>query len=228
MIRGLQFKKTTVFGEERWCTEPWGDSPKDYIQQLNDIGLLLPSILEDLSTTQSREQIWKRCQNLEDRFNAWYIRLRTLFPTSPYWEQPVKLTARAADIPPAPFATAFNFLDIRVAEALTVFWALRIILHAVLRGFASARGVASNEGDTVIMGSACNIARSISYLTLPRAGVLGMQWIIFPLRTALTTFQKRGWEAESQWSKNVLVAVQKRGICYGGDIVDAQWGERIR
>lgn len=230
MIRGLQFQKATFFGEERWCIEPWGDQPKDYIQQLNDIGLLLPAILEDLHLPQGsrRAQIWQRCQHLDDRFNTWHAHFLTLFHTLPYWKQPAEMTACAADIPPVPFSTVFNFLNIRVAEGMALFWALRIILHVLLRGFSGAHGVAPTENDTVIIACACNIARSVPYFTLPETGYLGIQWIIFPLRTALATFLKKGWENEGEWSKAVLVAVQNRGIRYGGDIVDVQWGEQIR
>ncbi|KAE8370194.1 hypothetical protein BDV27DRAFT_90221 [Aspergillus caelatus] len=234
MIRGLQFYKATFFGEKRWCIEPWGARPKDYIQQLYDIGLLLPPILEELHTIQGlpkdprRAQIWQRCQHLDDRFNAWHARLLTLFGTIPYWEEPAELGARSADILPGPFMTSFDFLHIHVADGLGFFWALRLLLHNVMRGLSEAQGAATEEHGAVIADCACNIARSVLYFTQPEIGYLGVQWLIFPLKTALTAFRQMGWETEWQWSRGVLVAMKNRGISYGGDIVEAQWGERIQ
>ncbi|CRG89046.1 hypothetical protein PISL3812_06081 [Talaromyces islandicus] len=123
-----KFRKVTLFGEERWCVEPWDDKPKDCIQQLNDIGLLLPVILENLHTIQNltEGQIRQRCQHLQDHFNAWHAHLLSLSPTPPYWDQLAELTTPVIDIPPVPFVTAFNFLNIRVAEGLAIFWAIRL------------------------------------------------------------------------------------------------------
>ncbi|BAE61123.1 hypothetical protein COH20_002821 [Aspergillus flavus] len=230
MIRGLQFFKGSFFSETRWCIEPWGTKPKDYVQQLYDIGLLLPPILEELHTIQSlpnaprRAQIWQRCQHLEDRFSAWHARLLTLFPTPPYWEEPAELMDRSSDIRPGPFEASFDFLNIHVADSLDFFWALRILLHTVLRRLSGA----PEQSDAIIGACACNIARSVPYFTQPKCGFLGVQWLIFPLKTAFSAFRQMGWEIEWEWSRGVLVAMKNRGISYGGDIVDAQWGERVR
>ncbi|KAJ5555960.1 hypothetical protein N7513_003602 [Penicillium frequentans] len=238
MIRGVQFFKATFFGEERWCIMPWGDNPKDHIQQLYDIGLLVPSILEELHGIQKlpndpcllqrTTQILQRCQHLDDRFNAWHARLLTCFATPPYWEQPAELISRAADIPTGFFVTSFDFLNIRIADGLAVFWALRTILHVILRGLSSGHNPVLEENDLVIVTCACNITKSIPYFTRPETGYLGVQWTIFPLKVALSAFQQVGWESEREWIKAVLTAVKARGIRYGGDIVEAQWGEQIR
>ncbi|KAJ5578619.1 uncharacterized protein N7459_007583 [Penicillium hispanicum] len=234
MIRGLQFFKASFFGEERWCVEPWGDKPKDYIQQLYDIGLLLPPILEELRTTPGlpsgpqRARIWQRCQDLERRFNAWYARFLTLFPTPPYWERPAELVARSAEIPLGPFATSFEFLNLQVADGLGFFWGLRILLHTTMRALSDTQGAVAEELDAVIATCACDIARSVPYFTQPESGYTGMQWLIFPIKVALSAFRQLGWETEWQWSREVLVTMKKRGISYGGDVVEAQWGQQIR
>lgn len=230
MIRGLQFFKGSFFSETRWCTEPWGTKPRDYVQLLYDIGQLLPPILEELHTIQSlpndprRAQIWQRCQHLEDRFSAWHARLLTLFPTPQYWEEPAELMDRSSDIRPGPFEASFDFLNIHVADGLDFFWALRILLHTVLRRLSDA----PEQSDAIIGVCACNIARSVPYFTQPKCGFLGVQWLIFPLKTAFSAFRQMGWKTEWEWSRGVMVAMKNRGVSYGGDLVEAQWGERVR
>ncbi|OOO12173.1 Protein of unknown function DUF3468 [Aspergillus oryzae] len=194
MIRGLQFFKGSFFSETRWCTEPWGTKPKDYVQLLYDIGLLLPPILEELHTIQSLPNDPRRAQ---------------------IWQ---------SDIRPGPFEASFDFLNIHVADGLDFFWALRILLHTVLRRLSDA----PEQSDAIIGVCACNIARSVPYFTQPKCGFLGVQWLIFPLKTAFSAFRQMGWKTEWEWSRGVMVAMKNRGVSYGGDLVEAQWGERVR
>ncbi|OJJ42013.1 hypothetical protein ASPZODRAFT_78007 [Penicilliopsis zonata CBS 506.65] len=234
MIRGLQFLKGTFFGEERWCVEPWGSRPKDYIQQLCDIGLRLPCILEELHTKPGLhiDLTWQRCQQLDNRLNAWHAHILTLFPTVPYWEQPAERIARSTDIAPSPFSTAFTFFDLRAADALAFFWALRIHVHAALRGLslsgAAPRGSAPEEHEAIIEACACNIARSVLYFTQLKSGFLGVHSMIFPLKTALSAFRQMGWETEWEWCRGVLLTMKSRGIRYPSDIVEAEWGEQLQ
>lgn len=120
---------------------------------------------------------------------------------------------------------SFDFLNIRIADSLSVFWALRIILHIVLRTVHSAK---LKENDLVIKTCARSITKSVPYFMRPDTGYLGMQWIIFPLETALSAFQQMRQENEWKWSRDALAVVEIRGIRYGGDIVEAQWGEQIK
>lgn len=237
MIRGLQFFKATFFSQEPWCTQPWGRKPKDFSQQLYDIGLLVPTLLEELKTIRrlpnpnqlsQAARIWQTCQNLDDRLNVWHARLLDLFPNSLYWEQPVVLIDRAADIPPSPFATSLRFLNIRIADCLAVFWSLRIILCTIMWNLGVSRGAKVSEHDPVIVDCARNIGMSVSYFMQPETGYLGIQWIIFPLKMAMTAFQQLGWKNEWQWGRDVLQALPNRGVRYGGDIAEVQWGEKIR
>ncbi|KAJ5087534.1 hypothetical protein N7456_011150 [Penicillium angulare] len=232
MMRGVQFFKGSFFSEERWLSEPWGDKPKDYIQQLYDIGIVLPSICEqlreikDLRKDPRREQIKQICQHLDSRFHEWHDDFLNIFPVQPYWEQPMELMPQSADISPSRFRTSFGFLNLHIADAMASFWSLRILLHTILRGLSVAEGTVSQESGTKIMTCACNIVKSVPYFTQPTTGFQGMHWIIFPLKAALSAFRQLGWDNEWQWSKGVLVVLKNRGISYGGDVVEVQWGTR--
>ncbi|KAJ5273136.1 hypothetical protein N7478_008261 [Penicillium angulare] len=232
MMRGLQFFKASFLGEDRWCAEPWGDKPKDYVQQLYDIGLVLPFIFEelreikDLRKDPRREQIQQRCQRIDSRFHAWHDNLLNIFSVLPYCEQPAELISRSADISPGTFTTSFDFLNLHVADAMAFFWSLRILLHAISRGLSIAQGAVTQDSDAEIMSCACNIAKSVPYFTQLTTGFQGMQWLIFPLKTALSAFRQLGWHNEWQWTKDVLVAMKNRGFRYGEDIVELHWGKR--
>lgn len=114
------------------------------------------------------------------------------------------------------------FLDIEVADTMTVYWSLRLLVLATMRMLIPAHEPTVTRTGAHITEYALRIAKAVPYCMAPKAGYIGVHRIMFPLRVAMEAFKRRGLANEEEWCRTTLEALRKRGVMFGADIVQTQ------
>lgn len=138
-------RKDTFVSAPDWKTIPWQRHPKCSLDQLLDVILFMPTILEQtdqvvpLEATLSRryraQQLLQDCLSLEGHFDAWFrfaIRPTEGHPV-PYWEE--ELTSPGGLIP---FSNSYSFRDGNTGLAFLYYWMAQILLHQCIEGLHRA------------------------------------------------------------------------------------------
>jgi hypothetical protein len=247
MIQSLYYRKASFYGSEIWKIGPWEDQTKSSQQTLYDKGYDIAALLEDfdksnrLNSGDERNQGLKKCEHRcavpDKELQTWYETLLQDSPTPLYWPaQPLPTPNNTKDdsiFPPIAFPS------FHIAHLLKTYWALRIILgdttSTISNLLSSSLTADTRPRDLAFpdqLTGASLIVSSIPYCTSPNMGLLGVQKCIFPLKTALSVFQKhpgpmleRCWEvyrdlferSELRFARD-LVRDGGEGIRKGGDV----------
>ncbi|KAK1726965.1 hypothetical protein CaCOL14_006544 [Colletotrichum acutatum] len=137
IILALLHRKTTFLSSFEWCTTPWEQHPKTFLDRLFDIIAGLPGIFSRVdrtvpfaATLQRRlkaQELLESCLEIERRLEEWesYARAPTAEHPYAYWiEEPDDPDAQQL-----PFADNFAFKDGVSSVMFLYHWMTLLLLH---------------------------------------------------------------------------------------------------
>lgn len=177
--------KRTFLADPSWITVPWSEKPKSPKDELVDILVQIPGLLEDVEALACRPD---SRAGLVDRIRETYARIDADLA---HWKE----TRFPQDLPPS-----FNehgdrtptSADVLNAHLLTLFWTASLVTYRNIRRandmapeiFASAPLPESCTKSS--LDSYCqNIADVIGILFHPAAGIFASQFGMFPIACSL-------------------------------------------
>ena len=141
MIQSLHFRKRNPLATPKWRSGQLGAGQYFNFSSLYDLGFDVGALAEDMDlsldslmdkhTTLTANSLLKRCEALECKLQAWYEEFskETLGPT--FWEAPELLPDKGEDGNVA-LEVPIAFRSMAIAELLTTFWAIRLLLTVAL------------------------------------------------------------------------------------------------
>ncbi|KAK3902462.1 P-loop containing nucleoside triphosphate hydrolase protein [Staphylotrichum tortipilum] len=196
-------RKASFLAEEKWRAVPFGEMSQSPVQALMSEAVAIPGILERMDAEGGRvdadAEALQRFEVVLGRLDAWAAGFHSLaLPSCPlFWFQPPGDDGRHK----------IWFQDITAANALTHYWAFRVIC---LRNIARLRASSLESPKTGFLEEAKRlsvmICQSIEYLMQDRMKLFGPTSVALPLRTAHETFQSGVDQSASelQWCRAIL------------------------
>jgi len=184
VIQCCQIRKASALDTKRWRTGPWLMEPKTPKDNLVDIMIKIPGILEDvdrltqlppLSPVRADlcETVKARCHELEYELLAWYSgkeapleRLKVIHLIAPARPEPEKLGTD----------------DLVVVYIMVLYWTICLLLYTVLELAGLPAAMPSRSKPLLYIRL---LAADLPYLFHPSTGRFGIDAVIFPLGVAL-------------------------------------------
>lgn len=201
-IRAATAQKTTFLSRPEWMTIPWLKYPKTLQDQLIDIMVFVPTVLEaynyiEKSREPQAEHIRRRtkgllvrCQQLSKELEQWYEKMCTSANLEPLWHS-VPSTDQSY-----PFEHYTFFDDHTLAYTIVLYWTNCLIILGIQRQLEESLGeIPFFEGTQSPLKVnartyAFNIAQALPYFLRPEMGALGPNMILFPVGMVIAYFVK--------------------------------------
>jgi len=204
-------RKASFLAADEWKTIPFSETGPSPVQALMSEAVAIPGILEQIGAEGSGEEALRHLESILGQLDAWADDFHVSNSASSplFWLLPPGEDGRKS----------IWFQDITAANALTHYWAFRIIcLRNIeqLRGSGPATG--SLEETKRLSGMIC---QSTEYLMQDSMKLFGPTSVALPLRTAYETFQAGGDESagELQRCKAILAGLSSHGYDFVSFIV---------
>ena len=226
MVQSVQSRKSAFMASKDWIDIPFSASPPSLMQQLINVTLVLPSLLErvdnlaELSITPQNSEVsdlWQSFLNLDSRLEDWEESLHE----QSMWSQPLDSDSR----PPLLGADIW-FTDITMANFYMHIWAFQIICILELSHLASVHTSTSwtlPKGPKTIQAASRKICLSMNYLLQDEMKLFGPASAMLPLQTAYKVFSedKCKYTCELKYLEGIVDCLVKKGLKSTPDIVYA-------
>lgn len=214
-------RKRSFLASKEWRTIPWTNIPKTPHQDMQDLLLELPGILEDQDTLPraAYPSLLRQCLDLEARLKAWYENFRRIYPGPPYW-----LEFSTLKIDPPVFPTCYQFASVGVANTHTFYWANLILVYSTIVGLTPVnQPPIAAVGDTSDL--AAQICMAMEYYISPGKKTYGPMLTLYPLRIAAECFKRLGVRGAKStlWCKAVFGILDSKGIALGRMLEKLVW-----
>jgi hypothetical protein len=184
---------------------PWQNRAKDLRQELFDVMIQLPVILQQFDKARAihgnppgmdtiRFEFFRACKEFDDATQAWVEKLRAQVG-------PEYLERVSNGIP-----ESFDLKDVVFAQTMALYWTSCAIFYGTVRlAFMHfqvtppSAGNCSTEDRFDPRPYASNIARSVKYFFQPDAGTVSAQSFSFPMGMALQYFSYANAEATDEY-----------------------------
>ncbi|KAH6628048.1 hypothetical protein F5144DRAFT_577845 [Chaetomium tenue] len=216
MVLAFSSRKSSFLAKEDWKSIPFRETPPSPVQSLMSEAAAIPSILErmDAEGDGAAEATLSAFEAALDRLDAWADDFCSSTPESSTmsWIQPSEDAERSS----------IWFQNITVANALTHFWAFKVIC---LRNIDQLRTSSSRPDSNQITETAyfeeakrlsVMICQSVEYLMQDRMKLFGPQSVPMPLHTAYEAFEAGGSRSreELSWCREILKDLKNRGYAF--------------
>lgn len=171
---------------------PWEDTPRDIKDELIDILAVVPELFYHLDAyascqntsqaAQGRQFVLQKCWTLDSALQKWHLKLLTML------DQPNPTSSRISEgrneLNPHDFKTC----GFGAAYLILLYWGICIMVYSTLR--TVVRQIGEPLGVPLPARTdpglyAIKITQSVDYFFAQDAGLVGMQYVIFPLGVAL-------------------------------------------
>ncbi|CAZ82994.1 unnamed protein product [Tuber melanosporum] len=201
--------KRNFLASKEWLTIPWTKTQKTPMQQLQDLHLELPGILEARRALprSAHPSLLRRCLDFKAKLEAWYENFIST-PSAHHW-----LEFSALNIDPPVFPTCYRFPNIGVANTYTFYWANLIVLNYTIIGLTPACQSPLVTTDE-IYDLAAQICMSVEYFVAPERKSYGPVLTMYPLRVATGCFMRMGARGKKStlWCKAIFGVLGERGV----------------
>lgn len=207
----LLSRKPCFLAAEEWRNKPFEEISPSPVQELISEAAVIPSILERLDKAGPSGGV--AAETLHEfeaaltRLDAWADAFQSSAPSPIYRLEPSGGDGRAR----------IWFQSITTANALTHFWAFKVICLGNIHKLRDAGLDASNERKAAQFGEirhlSVMICQSIEYLMQERMRLFGPTSVALPLRTAYEAFEAEGDQCceELEWCKGIFAGILDRG-----------------
>ncbi|KAK3694117.1 hypothetical protein B0T22DRAFT_373526 [Podospora appendiculata] len=250
IVLAVLSRKASFLATRKWRDIPFSKIAPSALQSVMSEGALIPGILERLDSTarlsrgsvlRIAEEVLRAFSDVVDRLDRWEraFQSSTLYPS--FWPMPA--SHRDSNGRPCIW-----FPDVTAANALTHFWAFRVIclsgiskvtasypeLEFKCQPLNSLRDSESTETsqntrflETVRLS--IRICQSIDYLLQDEMKLFGPTSVILPLRTAYDTFEAGGSRTEQErvWCKDILAGIIAKGYRFVPVFFEAFGASRV-
>ncbi|CUS12718.1 unnamed protein product [Tuber aestivum] len=210
LINSLIIRRRSFLASEEWRTIPWTNVRRVPVQDLQDLLLELPAILEDQDTLprSAHPSLLRRCLDLRARLNAWHENFTRNCPNPHYW-----LEFSALNIDPPVFPTRYQFSNVGVAHTCTFYWTNLIILYSTVIGLTPTSEAPLVTIDE-IYDLGAQICMSMEYYISPGKKSYGPVLSMYPLRIAAECFKRMGEKGERStlWCRAIFKILEEKGI----------------
>ncbi|GAB1311452.1 hypothetical protein MFIFM68171_01662 [Madurella fahalii] len=211
VVLALLSRKSCFLAAEEWRNKPFEEISPSPVQALMSEAAIIPSILERLDRAGSSgdvaAEVLHEFEAVLGRLDAWADSFHSSAPSPIFWLEPSVDAGRQH----------IWFPSITVANALTHFWAFKVICLGNIRRLKAA-GVDSSNGRKAahcgeIKSLSVMICQSTEYLMQDRMRLFGPTSVMLPLRTAYEAFEVEGYESyeELEWCKRLFADILGRG-----------------
>lgn len=163
-----------------WKTIPWLETPKNQKDELLDILLDMPGLLEELDKISCcadraekerlQQDLVAKCWLYDTQLRAW---LATVCPSSDACPQVYR----------RPDMDRITYEDIALTEALQTFWITCLLLYSTLRFVSDPQTTFPEHIDPQLY--VYNIVSTTPILLTPSSGIYGQNLMILPFALAL-------------------------------------------
>lgn len=225
MVQSVQSRKSAFIASKDWIDIPFSASPPSLMQQLINVSLVLPSLLERVdhltemsSALQNSEvsDLWHSFLHLFSRLEIWEESLHGQW----MWSQPFSSDSR-----PSLLGADIWFTDITKANFYMHLWAFQIIcilelnhladVHTACRSWILPKGFAN------IQEASRKIYRSMKYLLQDEMRLFGPASAMLPLQTAYKVFSadKCKYTCELEYLRRIVDCLVEKGLRSTPDMV---------
>ncbi|EAQ89375.1 predicted protein [Chaetomium globosum CBS 148.51] len=216
MVLAFSSKKSSFLAREDWKSIPFRETPPSPVQSLMSEAAAIPSILEriDAEGDGAAEETLPAFEAALDRLDAWADGFCSSAPESSpmFWIRPSEDAERSS----------IWFRNITVANALTHFWAFKVICLRNIDELRTSRAHPnSNQGTEMayfeeVKRLSVMICQSIEYLMQDRMKLFGPQSVPMPLHTAHEAFEAGVDRSrdELSWCREILKDLKNRGYAF--------------
>jgi hypothetical protein len=212
VVLAFMSRKSTFLAREEWKNIPFREISPSPMQTLISEAAIIPALLERMDAEDSdaaSEELLRNFEAILDRLNAW----ADAFQSSPSNLSPL-FWFQAPDGAGNPHIW---FQSITVANALTHFWAFRVVCLRKIdelrsRSLQSDHALRETHFEEVRRLSVM-ICQSTEYLMQDEMKLFGPASVFFPLQTACETFYAGGDRTikELEWCETVIADILNRG-----------------
>ncbi len=199
-------RKASFLAEEQWRVVPFRETGPSPVQALMSEAVAIPGILERMDkggTKAAAEEVLHCFEVVLGRLDAWADDFHaSALPSCPiFWVLPRGEDEREK----------IWFRDITAANALTHYWAFRVVCLQSIRQLRATGPQTDVLEETKRLST--RICQSIEYLMQDKMKLFGPTSVALPLRTAYETFQAGGDESsgELQWCSEILADLSSHG-----------------
>lgn len=246
MIGSLVRRKSTYLAKEEWCTVPWRERTKRFDEKLFDKGLYLAGLLDSFDRFSrminlgADVTVYNTCllglEDLGAQLDRWYVDLQEEYRSPLYWfDDQMYADDQWSNGSPLSRYAAVQFPNMRVANAILVYWALRIIVGHTISSIHQSLSQAKqpvkaasspkenipdsnvvdqvNQRGVLQRAELCaNIFQSIRYFMRPDFGVNGTLRSLFPLGAAMDEMARQA-DNKIMWGSSIYAQIMsQKGI----------------
>ncbi|KXX76123.1 hypothetical protein MMYC01_206304 [Madurella mycetomatis] len=204
VVLALLSRKSCFLAAEEWRNKPFEEISPSPVQALMSEAAVIPSILERLDKTGPSggvaAEMLHEFEAALSRLDAWADAFQSSTPFPIYRLAPSVGNGRQH----------IWFQSITSANALTHFWAFKVICLGNIRRLKDAGMDSSNERKAAQFGEirhlSVMICQSIEYLMQERMRLFGPTSVALPLRTAYDAFEAEADQCyeELEWCKGIF------------------------
>ncbi|KAL9037669.1 MAG: hypothetical protein Q9214_005599 [Letrouitia sp. 1 TL-2023] len=225
IIAAISIRRPNYLSSEIWATEPWRRTEKDLKEELHDIMAKLPPLLEcfDIANRhphaagRQRQHLLvaDRCWDMDQLLQQWCHSVVSKFsaplPSAIQMQTDSVSIQSCRDQP-----RYFRVDDYIEAYMLMLYWTTCLLTYSTLQlNYAKLHAESPSlvperlPDRTRVQQYAISIASSVEYFIHPDMGILGPQFLSFPMGTALFFFELVDEPKKAVYGHRLVSAVRQ-------------------